>query len=176
MNTNKLISCKPILLAMLIVVVPVGSGSNAESASEVAVQKTQDEIRMAAKEASFARFMQDFTDISKSLVQDSATESAGIEASMAVDLGSLAERANSVAHSARVLLSIYNKLSYREDKAAALTMMKEEFNFGANLLASTTGKLNFTLSRTRLPSVAQLGLRFKDEIRETESMLEMLSK
>jgi hypothetical protein len=102
-------------------------------------------------------------------------DSEHIEYDVAISLANEATLMSERLHSLSALLSSYNVLACKEDRAKMKPLLAREFTSYRDLFMNSVKVINFNMTYTHRPTVAAEAPRMRDDVRAMRVLLDMVT-
>jgi hypothetical protein len=119
---------------------------------------------LSALEKTFANYSKDFRALEK--------DQQGVEFWEIEFLDGVAATAEDRLHAASAMLEMYRIISCGPDREKATPILKDQLAYYAWQMGNESDRSAGSLQFTKMPAVAQMGLKMKDDLRAAQSQLE----
>ena len=161
-----------VALALLFVLIPAIHAQDAvtktqpQDVPEIIAKKAV-EVDLGTRKKSLITESEDLESIAKSFRGFDADNALAIDRSAEVGVANL--------DATYWFVAMYNRMQCDEDRNVAKIVLQNRLGFYAHLLDLAVDQTNGYLALTRVPAVAQQGLRIRDELRDAKVKLDEIA-
>ncbi len=122
---------------------------------------------LSALEEAFSSYSKDFRALEAPLHGDELQEVEFLD--------EVATTAEDRLHAANAMLEMYKNISCKPDREKVKPIVKEQFNYYSWQMGNEADRSAGSLQFAKLPAIAQMGLKMKDDLRAAKSKLDEIA-